>query len=108
MTCRPPSETHASAGGITARQAEVLAYVAHFTAAHRYAPTWRDLMARFGWASTNAAQCHMEALQKKRLVTWEPQKQRTLCLTESGQAEAERWLREHPESATQQESSRHG
>ena len=50
---------------LTARQAEVLAFVAGHVADHQRSPTVREISAHFGWTSTNAASDHLKALAAK-------------------------------------------
>lgn len=52
----------------TARQAEILAYVAEHRGRRGVSPTEREIQARFGFASKNAVRKHLEALTKKGLV----------------------------------------
>ena len=100
MSCPGP---YTATSPITARQAEVCAVVLSFTRRHGYAPTVRELGELLGITSTNGVNDHLEVLKEKRLLTWTPKKSRTLRLTASGQDEAERWLREHPESPSSPE-----
>ncbi len=44
----------------------------------------RELMAKFGWASNNAAERHLGELKRKGYVTWTPGKARTLVRLDKG------------------------
>lgn len=50
---------------ITDRQREVLAFVAEHVEASGYAPTVREVAARFGWRSTRTAGEHLHELARK-------------------------------------------
>lgn len=68
----------------TARQREVLAYIARYRALHGYAPTCRELCAHFRWASLNSAACHLKALRRKGALEWSRTQARTVTLTSAG------------------------
>jgi len=70
--------------GITARQREVLTYVADYICANGYPPTLREIAAHFGWASCLAAGDHLRALEKKGFITRTPMISRGLALTPAG------------------------
>lgn len=53
---------------LTARQKLVLDYIAEFLAAHAAAPTMREVMARFGWTSTNGVADYFKALERKGFI----------------------------------------
>jgi repressor LexA len=50
---------------LTTRQREVLAFLCEFLRTHQMPPTRRDIARHFGFASENAAQEHLEALERK-------------------------------------------
>ena len=50
---------------ITDRQHDVLAFVIEHIEAHGYAPTVREVAARFGWRSTRTAGGHLHDLARK-------------------------------------------
>lgn len=50
---------------MTDKQAAVLAFVEHFTAAQRWSPTRREIADHFGWRAANSAEVHIKALIKK-------------------------------------------
>jgi repressor LexA len=51
---------------MTPRQREVLDFILERT--RRYGPTLREIMEKFGFASTNGALCHLVALERKGLI----------------------------------------
>ncbi|HEV8462113.1 MAG TPA: hypothetical protein VGQ38_15545 [Gaiellaceae bacterium] len=54
---------------LTARQQQILDFIMASIAARGFPPTIRDIMKRFGWASTNAVTCHLRAIAKKGAIT---------------------------------------
>lgn len=54
---------------LTARQAEVLAFIRGFAATHGYPPTIREAADAFGIRSHNAIVGHIEALRRKGRLT---------------------------------------
>ncbi len=50
---------------LTRRQAEVVGFISRFSRTNGYAPTRADIANHFGFASANAAECHLKALQRK-------------------------------------------
>lgn len=97
MSCRPPPEHGPSGGAPTKRQQEVLAYVHAYRQEKGLAPTAREVCNRFGWASLRAATDYFERLEQRRLLKRLPNVHRGLIITESGEALANAYLREHPE-----------
>lgn len=73
---RPPTE----------RQLDALRFIAAFTREHCYPPTRRELCEGIGIASTNAAAQHLDALERKALITRTPMVSRGLVLTAAGKA----------------------
>jgi repressor LexA len=53
---------------LTERQAEVLAYLREYIARHGWAPTYREIGERFGFASTNGTADHLKALERKGCI----------------------------------------
>ena len=53
--------------GLTERQAQVLSFLYDFKETNGYAPSYREIAARFGFSS-KAAYDHIKALQKKGAV----------------------------------------
>jgi repressor LexA len=71
--------------GPTARQVEILTFIASYQKIHGFVPTRREVGARFNIASTNGVQDHMRALLRQGLVHKWSRKARTLQLTTAGQ-----------------------
>ncbi len=61
-------------------QARVLAILNEFVASHGVPPTIRELCSLAGFRSTNAATCHLVALERKGLVSWDRGKARTIAV----------------------------
>lgn len=57
---------------LTRRQAEILAYIRATIRRDGLPPTRHEIMAHFGFASPNAAQCHLQALAKKGAINLRP------------------------------------
>jgi repressor LexA len=55
---------------LTARQQDVLTWIAGYINTHEYPPTLREIQHAYGWKTPNAAKCHLEPLRKKGYVTW--------------------------------------
>jgi repressor LexA len=53
---------------ITARQAEILRWIAHFVEQHGYPPTNREIGSAFGIRSTNAVDDVLHALERKGFI----------------------------------------
>jgi repressor LexA len=53
---------------LTEAQHEVLTFIAEHVEEHGWAPTLREMCARFEWTSTNAAADHLNALQRKGYI----------------------------------------
>lgn len=70
---------------LTARQLEVLRWIADSTESHGYAPTIREIGDALGIVSTNGVVDHLKALARKGAVTSSPIKSRTLRVTPAGQ-----------------------
>lgn len=68
----------------TARQLDVLRWVAKYIADKGYSPTNRDVCRAFGFKSPNAAQVHLNPLRKRGLITWHEFRSRTIRLTPAG------------------------
>lgn len=64
----------------TAVQRKVLDFVKSQLMAGRQAPTLWEICAKFGWKSSRAASCHIEAIVKKGLLVSEKGKARSLRL----------------------------
>jgi hypothetical protein len=66
--------------GLTKRQAEVLRMVVRFMVEQGYPPGIRDVADAFGIKSENGVTCHLEALKKRGVITWERKSARTISL----------------------------
>jgi repressor LexA len=62
----------------TRAQRRVLEFIQSEIHADRPAPTHQEIAERFGFRSTRAAACHLEALKRKGLIASEPGKVRAL------------------------------
>ena len=58
--------------GLTARQREILDYIALFIKENQYAPTLREIGAAMNIASTNGVNDHLEALRRKGYLMQPP------------------------------------
>jgi len=54
--------------GLTARQRQILRFIAEFIEKHKYPPTRAELSAHFGFRSPNAAEAHLRALENKSVI----------------------------------------
>jgi len=59
-------------------QQRVLDFITAEISDSRPCPTLREICTRFGFRSPRAAACHLEALRKKGLISWDQGKSRTL------------------------------
>jgi repressor LexA len=50
---------------LTEAQEKVLAFIEQFRSVNQYPPTRREIARNFGWSSDNAAEEHLQALEKK-------------------------------------------
>lgn len=66
--------------GVTRRQREILDYLQLFLSEHRYAPTYREIQQRFGFASLSSVHKHLTALQTKGYLTLKHGCSRSLLL----------------------------
>jgi repressor LexA len=62
----------------TDRQREVLKTIADFITANGFAPTVREIGELIDVESTQGVVCHLEALKKKGLLTWNERQARTI------------------------------
>ena len=53
------------ARGLTARQAQIVAFIRSFTEAHGRSPSYREIAVEIGVRSTNAVSCHLDAIERK-------------------------------------------
>lgn len=69
----------------TARQLELLRFIASNIRSHGFVPSFREAMAHFGFASTNTVADHLNALERKGLLrTRALDKRRSYSLTSAG------------------------
>lgn len=57
---------------LTARQAEVLAFINEFRSREQSNPTQAELADHFGWASQNPSATHLQALERKGVIVKRP------------------------------------
>ena len=63
---------------LTETQRDVLDFIIEYKAAEERPPTIREIGSEFGWSSTNAVKCHLNALRTKGYIDWEDGKSRTI------------------------------
>ncbi len=57
--------------GLTRRQREILDYIQHFITSHQFSPSYREIMAHFGFSSLGSVYKHINVLKRKGLITTE-------------------------------------
>ena len=67
---------------LTKRQREVLEFIRSKIDGRGYGPTVREIGESFGINSPNGVMCHLKALEKKGLITREPNMSRAIQLTD--------------------------
>jgi repressor LexA len=67
---------------LTSRQKEVFEFIRDLITNRGYGPTVREIGDAFGIASPNGVMCHLKALEKKGLITREPNMSRAIQITE--------------------------
>ena len=67
---------------LTRRQKEVLTLIREKIEGRGYGPTVREIGENFDISSPNGVMCHLKALEKKGLITREPNMSRAIQLTE--------------------------
>lgn len=67
---------------LTERQREVYEFIRERIRARGYGPTVREIGSQFEIASPNGVMCHLKALEKKGLITREPNMSRAIKLGE--------------------------
>jgi repressor LexA len=67
---------------LTKRQKQVLIFIRDKIFSRGYGPTVREIGEQFDIASPNGVMCHLKALEKKGLITREPNMSRAITLTE--------------------------
>jgi len=68
---------------LTSRQREVFEFVRDLITNRGYGPTVREIGDNFGISSPNGVMCHLKALEKKGLITREPNMSRAIQITEA-------------------------
>jgi len=71
----------ASMALLTDRQQEVYEFIRDKIRSRGYGPTVREIGGEFGIASPNGVMCHLRALERKGLVTREPNLSRAITLS---------------------------
>lgn len=69
--------------GLTKKQNEVLGFIQEFIHAHRYSPSYREIMQRFSFSSLGSVYKHVYALKRKGFLTAEKQRSRSMMLSEA-------------------------
>jgi len=67
---------------LTARQREVFEFVRELITHRGYGPTVREIGDNFGISSPNGVMCHLKALEKKGLITREPNMSRAIQIND--------------------------
>lgn len=67
---------------LTSRQREVFEFVRELITNRGYGPTVREIGDQFGISSPNGVMCHLKALEKKGLITREPNMSRAIQINE--------------------------
>ena len=70
---------------LTKRQREVFEFIRSKISGRGYGPTVREIGEHFSINSPNGVMCHLKALEKKGLITREPNMSRAIQLTEAAQ-----------------------
>lgn len=73
----------ADLGRLTERQREVYDFIREKIRLRGYGPTVREIGAEFGISSPNGVMCHLKALEKKGLISREPNMSRAITMSES-------------------------
>ncbi|TWT72703.1 LexA repressor [Posidoniimonas polymericola] len=72
---------------LTPRQREVFDFIRDLICNRGYGPTVREIGENFSINSPNGVMCHLKALEKKGLITREPNMSRAIQLTEASREE---------------------
>ena len=67
-----------------ARCMRILTAISEYTVAHRYPPSYRDIMRIAAISSQSVVRYHLEALQNRDLVTLMPNRPRSIVITYTG------------------------
>jgi repressor LexA len=76
-----------SLDSLTTRQREVFELIRKLIYERGYGPTVREIGEYFDIASPNGVMCHLKALEKKGIITREPNMSRAIQLTDDARAE---------------------
>ena len=68
---------------LTTRQREVFEFIRDLITNRGYGPTVREIGDNFGISSPNGVMCHLKALEKKGLITREPNMSRAIQITDA-------------------------
>jgi len=67
---------------LTSRQREVFEFIRELITNRGYGPTVREIGDQFGISSPNGVMCHLKALEKKGLITREPNMSRAIQIND--------------------------
>jgi len=70
---------------LTDRQAEALEFILAHIAEHQHPPTWREIAAHMGIASTNGVNDKLRAIRRKGYMMMGDNQHRSLVVTHSAQ-----------------------
>lgn len=71
---------------LTARQAQILAFIQAHAVEYGFTPTFREIAAEIGAVSTNAINCHLNAIEKKGAIRRTPCEPGITVLTPEAEA----------------------
>ncbi len=66
--------------GLTKKQREIVDYIEQFIAAHRYAPSYREISSHFGFRSIASAFKHVTCLKQKGVITKDGKTPRSIAI----------------------------
>src|SRR3954471_17776081 len=72
-----------SIADLTSRQREVFEFIRSKITGRGYGPTVREIGDNFGISSPNGVMCHLKALEKKGLISREPNMSRAIQIREA-------------------------
>ena len=72
--------------GLTKRQREVVDFIDEFIHKNHFSPSYRDIMAHFGFSSLGSVHCHLKILRRKGFVSQEDHCSRSITLTKHQQS----------------------
>ena len=68
--------------GLTQRQREIYDYIHTYISTHQFSPSYREIMAHFGFSSLGSVYKHVKVLKRKGLITAEKNCSRSIMLTQ--------------------------